>query len=171
MDKLTNIEEILENIDDMIDRAVNIPFNKKGLIDTDKLREYLDDIRVNMPHQIKEAQAISEKESEIISRAKKEAEAIVKKAEDRARVLITNEEVVKQAQAKANEIISNAQLKSKEIRRATNDYADLILKQTEEVLLKSLNDVKTTRNGIQQTQRRYGNSVSSLPSHHEINNK
>ena len=93
----------------------------------------------------------------------------MKKAEDRARVLITNEEVVKQAQSKANEIISNAQIKSKEIRRATNDYADLILKQTEEVMVKALSDVKTTRNGIQQTQRRYGGGA--LPSHQDMGNK
>ena len=58
MDKQNNIESILEKIDDLIDRSVSLPFDKKIRIDGDLLREYLDDIRVNMPHQIREAQAI-----------------------------------------------------------------------------------------------------------------
>ena len=162
---MKNIEEILNKIDDLIDNSSRL-FNK-GIVDTDLLRDYIDDIRVNMPDQIRKAQNISEKEAEIINRAKKESEAIIKKAEDRARVLITNEEVVKKAQAKANEIINNAQMKQKEIKKATNEYADMTLKRAEEALAKSLNDVKSTRNGIQQMQRKFG---VALPSHQESEN-
>ena len=48
------IDEILEMMDDMLDKAVTVPFSgKKCMIDADKLREYIDNIRYNLPTEIK----------------------------------------------------------------------------------------------------------------------
>ncbi len=87
-------------------------------IDAEKVREMVDDIRLNLPDEIKQAKAIVKDRTEILSSAKSEAEAIVRKAEERARVMIAQDEVMKQAQAKATEIVTQAQTKSKEIRQA-----------------------------------------------------
>ena len=91
------------------------------------------------------AKAIVSDRTEIIESAKKEADQIVRKAEDRARQLIAQEEVTKAAQAKASEILSQAQLKSREIRQAAQEFSDNCLLKTEEVLVKSLTEIKATR--------------------------
>ncbi|MEF9982980.1 MAG: ATPase [Oscillospiraceae bacterium] len=149
-----NIEEILDMLDDLLDRAWSLPLsNGRCVVDADKVRDLIDEVRLNLPTQMKNAKAIVANQEEILVQAKKESEAIVRKAEDRARVLITNEEVVKQAQALANDIVSNAQMKAKEMRHASQDFSDLMLKQTEEVLVKSLTDVKATRQAIKNAQR------------------
>ena len=77
--------------------------------------------------------------------AKKEAEQIVRKAEDRARALIAQQEVTKAAQAKASEILSQAQIKAREIRQAAQEFSDNCMLKTEEVLVKSLTEIKATR--------------------------
>lgn len=149
-----NIEEILNQLDDMLDRAWGLPLsNGRCVVDAEKVRDLIDEIRLNMPSQIKKAKAILESQEDIVGTAKKEAEAIIRKAEDRARALITNEAVVKQAQAHANEIVGNAQMKSREIKHASQDFSDLMLRQTEEVLVKSLNDVRATRSVIKNAQK------------------
>jgi len=149
-----SIETILDEIDDLLDSALNLPFsNGKCLVDADKVRDLIDEIRVNLPAEIKQAKIIVSDRGEIISDAKKEAEAIVRKAEDRARSLIAQEEILKQAQAKASELISNAHSKSKEVRQAAQDFSDNILRQTEEVINKSLAEVRATRQAIRQVKR------------------
>lgn len=60
-------------------------------------------------------------------------------------MLIAQEEIVKQAQEKAADIIAQAQMAAKEIRRASHEFSDSILKQTEENLSASLKNVRDTR--------------------------
>ena len=115
------------------------------MVDADKVRDLIDDIRLNLPTEIKQAKAIVSDRTDIINSAKKEAEQIVRKAEDRARSLVSQEEVAKAAQAKASEILSQSQIKSREIRQAAQEFSDNCLLKTEEVLVKSLTEIKATR--------------------------
>ena len=144
-----SIDEILDMMDDMLDRAWNLPLTGgRSVLDTEKLREMIDDIRLNLPGEIKQAKIIVADRAEIMSTAKKDAENIVRKAEERARALVAQEEVVKEAQAKATELVSSAQTKAREIRQAAQEFSDNVLRETEEALVKSLTEVKTTRQAV-----------------------
>ena len=63
-------------------------------------------------------------------------------------MVIAQEEIVKQAQEKAADIIAQAQMAAKEIRRASHEFSDSILKQTEENLSTSLKNVRDTRQAL-----------------------
>mgnify|MGYP002530507953 CR=1 FL=1 len=146
-----NIEDILDLLDDMIDRAWSLPLTGgRCVVDAEKVRELLDDMRLNLPTEIKQAKAIVADRTEIVTVAKREAETIVRRAEERAKALVAQEEITRQAQAQASEILSQAQMKSKEMKAAANDFVDSILKQTEETLAGSLTEVKNTRKAIRQ---------------------
>ena len=58
------------------------------------------------------------------------------------------DEVVKQAQAKANEILSTSQLQARELKKATSDYVDSVLKSTEDQVAKSLAELRAKRQAI-----------------------
>ncbi len=140
------IENILDQIDEMIDKAWGMPLSGgKCLIEADRLRDMLDDIRGNMPSEIRQAKSIVSDRADIIADAKKEAENIVRVAEERARALVMQEELVKQAQQKANEILLQTQQKCREMRKGTQDFAEELLKRTEEVLAKQVAEVHQTR--------------------------
>ena len=143
------IDEILDMMDDMLDRAWNLPLTGgRSVLDAEKLREMIDDIRLNLPGEIKQAKIIVADRAEIMSTAKKDAENIVRKAEERARALVAQEGVVKEAQAKATELVSSAQTKAREIRQAAQEFSDNVLRETEEALVKSLSEVKSTRQAV-----------------------
>lgn len=144
-----NIDEILDMMDDMLDRAWNLPLTGgRSVMDSDKLREMIDDIRLNLPGEIKQAKSIVADRAEILASAKREAESIVRKAEERARALVSQEEIVKESQARATEIMSMAQGKAREMKQASHDFSDNMLRQTEEALVKSLSEVKVTRQAL-----------------------
>ena len=69
----------------------------------------------------------------------------IRKAEERAKALVAQEEVVRQAQEKAKEIITQAQNVAKELRKAANEFSDNALKQSEEALSIALKNVHETR--------------------------
>ena len=73
-----NVEEILDMMDEMIDKAWNLPLTGgRCVIDTEKVREMIDEIRLNLPQEVKQAKGIVADRSEILSVARREAEAIV----------------------------------------------------------------------------------------------
>lgn len=150
-----NIEEILDMIDELLDKSLSLPLSGgKSVVDDEKIRELLDDIRLNLPAEIKQAKAIVADRSEILTTARREADTVVKRAEDRARALIAQEEIVRQAQQKANEILSQAQSKSKELRLASNEFSDDILRQAEEKMAELLGEVRKTRQEMRSVRKR-----------------
>lgn len=149
-----NIDEILEMMDEMLDKAVNVPFsNKKSLIEVDKMRELIDEIRLNMPSEIKQARDLVNDRKNILNNAKNEAASIVSNAEQRAAMLVSQQEIVRQATAKANEINATAQEQTKELRDMTNKYVDNMLTKVEELLSNDLVDVKKARSALKNTIR------------------
>lgn len=148
------IDEILELMDDMLDKAVNVPFsNKKSLIEVDKMRELIDEIRINMPKEIKQARDLVNDRKLILNEAKNEAANIVSKAEQRAAMLVSQQEIVRQATAKANEINASVQGQTKELRDMTNKYVDNMLNKVEELLTNDLVDVRKARGALKNTIR------------------
>lgn len=150
-----NIEEILDMLDELLDKSWSLPLSGgRSVVDDEKIRELLDDVRLNLPSEIKQAKAIVADRVDILATAKREADAVVRRAEDRARALIAQEEIIKQAQQKAAEILSQAQTKAKELRNASQDFSDDLLRQSEETLTKLLTEVRTTRQAMRNSLRK-----------------
>lgn len=146
------IDEILEMMDDVLDKAVSVPFSqKKSLVEAEKLREYIDAVRYNLPTEIKNAKQMVYDRTQIIDDAKKEADKIIKRAEERAKLLINEEDITKQATIKANEIMANAQSKEKDIRCELCERMDEMLNEAETIFAKNLADIKQTRTLIRST--------------------
>ncbi|MBQ1210798.1 MAG: ATPase [Clostridia bacterium] len=143
------VEELLDQIDDMVDKAMSIPLTGgKCLIDPDKLRDILDGIRANLPVEVRQAKAIVADRSEIIADAKKQAEDIVRKSEERARVLIAQEEITKQAQQQASEMLNQAQQKAREMRKGAMEFSEDLLRRSEEVLVANVSEIRKVRTSI-----------------------
>lgn len=158
------IDDILDMMDDLLDSAASVPFSvKKSIIDGDQMRDYINEIRLNLPQEIKQAKLIVRDRQSIITDANKEADAIIRRAEDRAKVIVSNDEITKAAKARSAEILTQAQGKAKEIKSAANKYIDDVLVRTEECLQSNLGDVRKTRQAIKTlpAQQSAGNSAAA----------
>ena len=144
-----NIDDALEAMDEILDKSMQVPFsNKKGLVDVEALRELIDDIRLNMPTEITQAKNLVNDRKVILSDAKQEADRIIRKAEERAVKLVSQQEITRQATEKANQILMNAQTKYTELCNSTNEYVDSMLTRVEELLTKDIADVKKARSAL-----------------------
>lgn len=153
------VEEILELMDGLLDKSSSVPFSNKKMIDCEQMREYIDSIRLNMPGEIKRAKDMTRDKNNIISEANKQSEEIIRKAEERAKVLVSEQEIIKQAaeiakeqmkraKEQADEIVAQAVAKDKDIRNALAANLDKVLSDAETVLNKSLSDVMSTKAAV-----------------------
>ena len=144
------LDELLEQFDEALESGIKIPGSKKSVVNLESLRALVDDIRLNIPSEIKQARGIVADRADIITIAKREADGIIRTAEEKAKAMVAQEEIVKMAQEKAAEIISNAQGKAKEMRRAAQDFVDDIMRRADEGLTANLGEIRKTRAALKQ---------------------
>ena len=144
-----NIDELLDSLDNMIDKSPVLPLSGgRCVVDADKVREIIDEIRLNMPKEARQARAIVADRVEIIKNAKSEAAGILKSAEDKARMMVAEDEITRQAQARANEIVAEANQRSKEMKIAATDFADHLLSESDDSLTRALGELRKARQAL-----------------------
>lgn len=149
-----NVEDLLDELEEMVEKSWGLPLSGgKTVIDAERMRDILDKLKENMPQEIRQAKAIVADRAQIISDAKREAETVVRVAEERAKAMTNQDEIVRQAQARANDLLTQTQTKAREIRRAANEYVDDLMKRTDEQLTANLAELRKTRQNIKASQR------------------
>ncbi|NLJ30613.1 MAG: ATPase [Clostridiales bacterium] len=149
-----NVEDLVDELYDMVEKAWSLPLSRgRAVLDGEEVKQILDEIRENLPKEIRQAKAICADRAQIISDAKREAETIIRVAEERAKAMVNQDEIVKQAQQKANELISQSQAKFREMRKASNDYVEDLMKRTDEALASNLAELRKARQNIKASQR------------------
>ena len=106
-----NVEELLEMMEETLEAGTIVPFSaSKRMVDVDRMRDIIDEVRNNLPDEIRESKKIVNDREQIMQNARIESESIIQQAEERARVLTSEQEIVKRSQQHAAEILSAAQL-------------------------------------------------------------
>lgn len=143
---MSDIDEILNEIDEVIDKGTSVPLaSHKIIIDGDRLKDLIYDMRENLPQEIQKAKLITYEANRIKKEAEAKAEEIIRNAEDRARNMVAEHEIAKQAKMKAYEMVMQAQNKSKDVKSAANVYVEKLLADTENYFQQNLHEVKNTR--------------------------
>ena len=126
------IYTLLDALNEIVESSKNVPFTeKKIIIEKKQILDILGEIRNKMPEELKQAKWIKEERERILSEAQKDADDIVKEAENRIIAMIDEHEITKKAYEKKNEIISDANEMYREITQGTNTYVDGILANIE----------------------------------------
>ena len=143
------IFELLESLEDIIERSRNVPFSAKGIVDKEEILDLIKEIRLKLPDELKQAKWVKEERQRILVEAQKEADGIVKEAENRIISMIDEHEITRKAYEQKAEIIETANEMSREISKGTKDYADNILQNIEVALQNALETIQNNRKELQ----------------------
>ena len=152
-----NVNELLDTIEDALEEGANVPLSGgKNIVNVEQIRDYLDEVRAALPGELRQAQQIVNDRAQIVDSANAQAQAIVKKAEERARILVSDAEIVKAAQQRASEITSAAQTEARTLRQTVTDYCENMLRTTEDTMVENAAQVKNIRNSLRQNAKKNG---------------
>ncbi len=126
-----NLLELVEELEDLIETSSQIPLTGKVMLDRDEVLEIVNEMRNEIPTEVREAQRISTDRDTIIQSAKTEADNIIAGARSHAEEIISQDELVLQANKRADEILKTANEESTKIREGARDYADELLENTQ----------------------------------------
>ena len=141
MQEYTKVDDLLDDLFTLINESKSGSlFGGKG-IDKDEAFNILDEIRYNLPRELKEAKKIIDNANKILQDAHLEADKIIKMAEEKVQVLISNHNITKMA--KAMEENKRREMKEyvTEMRDGAINYADSCLLDVEKILQESLKEI------------------------------
>lgn len=136
---------LLETLEEALEKSKTIPFYGKSLVDKEEFLDIIKEIRIKLPDELKQAKWVKEERARILVEAQKEAEDIVKEAENRIISMIDEHEITRKAYEQKAQIIETANEMSREISKGTKDYADNLLEKIEVVLEDALKTVQNNR--------------------------
>jgi len=145
MDTDMNIMEIIDMMEETIEKASLVPLTGKVMIDRDEMLDYIQELRLVYPDELKEAKWVKEERERILSEAENRAQTIQKNAEETQMQLIDEHEITKCAYDQANELVKSATDKAIEIKTDCDQYVDEILNDAENRLELLLRKVREDR--------------------------
>lgn len=149
MDNSKDVISQLDQLYTMVTEAWGVPLgNDKCIIERDKAIEIINTVKAGLPASIAEAKRLVAARDEFIGNAKREADALRRSAEEKARIMVDEQEVLRVARARSTEIIAEAEAKAKELRRLASEYVEDTMRQAEESLSGALREVQGKRDAF-----------------------
>ena len=140
--------KLLEELENVINNASEVPFTNKKMVDKDEIERLIDAINQSLPNELESARRIVADKERIMLDAEKKAEDTVAQAKDYIARITEESELVKQAQECANEVISSASKSADELRTSSVTYATDVLKYVETNMENVLDSLKKNRQSL-----------------------
>ena len=141
-----NTEDIIGALYDLVQDARSMPLAAdKCILERDKVLDMLDEIIAQLPAELKQARTIVESRNELVGQARREAETILREAQEKAKEMVTKEAIYIEAKKRSEELVAQTQNKIAQLRKAGNEYMDESLRQTEDAIAQALAEVRETR--------------------------
>ena len=119
-----------------------LPLTNNVVLDQAAVLELIDQLRVSVPDEVRQARRITEEAVRIAERAREEGDSIVARAQEQAARMLEDRELVRAAQQRAGELLEGAQVEAREVRRGADEYAAGVLIRLEGECIKALTSIK-----------------------------
>ncbi|MCF0228869.1 MAG: ATPase [Parasporobacterium sp.] len=157
---MSKIEQIIGEIEEYIEGCRFQPLsNTKITVNKDELCDLLDDLRQNIPDEVKKYQRIIANRDAILKDAQDKAEDMIKKANEMTSTLVSEHEIMQQAfreanaliedaNSQANTIIENATAEANSLKISAIQYTDDALGNIQNILNTAIEGMTVKYDGI-----------------------
>lgn len=144
------ILKVIDLLEDKVEQSKTIPLLNRALIDREEILADIEELRLNIPEDMKQARLIKDERKRILAEAQAEADEIIKNAKIKTEKLIDEHEITKKAYEQANQIISSAQKNARELRMGARQYVDSLFAETDAKLTKAQSIIRKARADVRQ---------------------
>lgn len=144
-----DILHLVDRLEELLNQSRPLLFTHNVIVDEDRMLDLIDQMRVAIPEEVKEAQKVLAMRDRILAQAQEEANRKLSIAREKSEQLVERDAIVQAAHARAEQIINQARADIDNQRHEADDYALDTLTRLEMELDRALNQV---RNGIRSIQ-------------------
>ncbi len=134
--------ELLDELEDIIDKGASVPFSGRCILERDELLDILQELKLKLPEDLKQAKWIKEERQRILQEAQAEANEIVATMEKKAVSMVDENEITKKAIAQGQQIVERALAEKAQIVESAYNYSDNLLETVEKVVLGTMKEME-----------------------------
>lgn len=132
-----DIQFLVERFEALVVNARKVPMTSQIILEQGTVLDLVDQMRVSIPEEIRQARRVSQESDALISRAKDEAEGIVAAAQEQAALLLQDKELLRRAEEEGAALLERSRAQADETTRGADAYAADVLRRLE-------SDIETT---------------------------
>ena len=157
---MSKIEQIIGEMEEYIDSCRFQPLsNSKIVVNKDEIADLLDDLRQNIPDEVRKYQRIIANRDAILRDAQDKADEMIRKANEMTSTLVSEHEIMQQAfreanvvmedaQRQADMILENAAAEANDIRTSAIQYTDEALSNIQNILNTAIEGLTVKYDGV-----------------------
>ena len=129
---------LLDQLEEMVGVSKRVPFSHRVMVEEDEFAELVEQLRLAIPSEVKQAQRVIRDRERIIAEAQQEAAHIIENARSRAEYLVSNEGILNEAKQRSEEILRAAEERRKREKGEIDVYAMQQFNRIEQALREGL---------------------------------
>ena len=133
---------LVEQLERRVADGRKLPLSNNVVIDGPAALDLIDQLRVSVPEEVRQAKRTNADAERILEKAQDEADDIVARAQEHAAFLIEERELTRAAEVKSEEIITEAHSQADEIRHGAEEYAASVLVKLEGEVVRLLQAIR-----------------------------
>ncbi len=128
---MSDVLNLIDEMEGYFEECKTMPFSNKVIVDMEVMYEFMTDLRLKLPEEIKRSQRILEEKDRIVEEARQEAQVAESRAEARVAELVDDHVISRKAKEQADELIAKASYTANEIKAGAYEYVEEIVQQVE----------------------------------------
>jgi cell division septum initiation protein DivIVA len=117
-----DILHLVDRLEELFNESKPIPLTHSVVVDEDRMLEIIDQMRISIPDEVKNAQQILAQRDRVLAQAQEEANRTVKLAKNKGDDIVARDAIVEAAQVRADQLLSQARAEAEVIRGDADDY-------------------------------------------------
>lgn len=158
---------LVDRLEAAINKGFVVPFSSKRMIDEDECLDIIDQMRIAIPEEIRQARRVTQDKERLLAQAKEEADRVVALAKEEAARLTNMHEVARAAQDRALLIQRQAEAEAHTTRSGADEYAVQVLgdlqQRLDELSARLATLQGTVHNGLSMLSDKHAPAKASAP--------
>lgn len=124
----TDMLYLVDRLEELVSLGKRVPFSTRVMVEEEEFLALVDQLRVAVPNEVKQAQRVIKERERIIGEAQDEAAEIVDRAQDEADRLVSDSALMQETRRRGEEILRRAE---EEQQRARGELDVFVLQQVQ----------------------------------------
>ncbi|CAA9533685.1 MAG: hypothetical protein AVDCRST_MAG73-1185 [uncultured Thermomicrobiales bacterium] len=122
-DGTVDILYLVDRLEELVGMGKRVPFSGRVMVEEEEFLALVDQLRIAVPNEIKQAQRVIKERERVIGEAQDEASKILKIARDKSQYVVSEQGLLKEAKVQGEEILRQAEERRKRAMGEIDVYA------------------------------------------------
>lgn len=121
-DSAADILYLVDQLEELVSVGKRVPMSRRVMVEEEDFLAIVDQLRVALPNEIRQAQRVIKERERVIGEAQDEASRIIGRARDRAEQMVTQHVIMEEARQRGEDILRQAEEEQQRTRGELDVY-------------------------------------------------